>query len=453
MTWTTAEFVSRLQRETASPQVLFKTLGRVRRAVGSSLEISGCELGLGQRCTIELPGRAVTAEIVGFHDGITHVQPFGDVTGLQVGARVSPLATESRPRLDALLGRVVNGLGEPLDGSPIQTINNDVAGAVKPINPLRRQPISTQLDLGVRSINALLSVGIGQRIGLFSGSGVGKSVLLGMLARFVKADVVVVALIGERGREVREFIEENLGEGLSRSVVVVSPADDSPVLRIRAAFLATEIAESYRAEGKNVLLLMDSLTRIAQAQREVGLAAGEPPTTKGYTPSVFRLLPRLVERAGTSGPEEGAITAIYTVLTEEDDMNEPVADAARAILDGHFVLDRNLAEAGLYPAINIPSSISRLMTKLTDIDQQEAARTFRQLWSRYAQQEDLINVGAYVEGTDPVTDRAIRMRGNLETFLSQDIQTAVNMNDSRSELMALFQESNLPVSESTDGES
>ncbi|MCZ6642568.1 MAG: flagellum-specific ATP synthase FliI, partial [Gammaproteobacteria bacterium] len=316
MTWTTAEFVSRLQRETASPQLLFKTLGRVRRAVGSSLEISGCKLGLGQRCSIELPTGAITAEIVGFHDGITHVQPYGDVTGLQVGARVSPLDTEPRPRLDALLGRVVNGLGEPLDGSPIRTTNNKAAGAVKPINPLQRQPISEQLDLGVRSINALLSVGVGQRVGLFSGSGVGKSVLLGMLARFVKADIVVVALIGERGREVREFIEENLGEGLSRSVVVVSPADDSPVLRIRAAFLATEIAASYRTEGKNVLLLMDSLTRIAQAQREVGLAAGEPPTTKGYTPSVFRLLPRLVERAGTSGPDEGAITAIYTVLTE-----------------------------------------------------------------------------------------------------------------------------------------
>lgn len=451
MTWTTAKFVSRMQREALSPQPLFETLGRVRRAVGSSLEVSGCEQGLGQRCAIELPTRRITAEIVGFHDGITHVQPFADVTGLQVGARVWPIDTEPRPCLDALLGRVVNGLGEPLDGSPIRTMEDNVYGPPKPINPLQRQPITAQMDLGVRSINALLCVGIGQRIGLFAGSGVGKSVLLGMLARFVKADVVVVALIGERGREVREFIEENLGKGLSRSVVVASPADDSPVLRIRAAFLATEIAECYRAEGKNVLLLMDSLTRIAQAQREVGLAAGEPPTTKGYTPSVFRLMPTLVERAGTSGPDEGAITAIYTVLTEEDDMQEPVADAARSILDGHFVLDRNLAEAGLYPAINIPSSISRLMSKLTDTEHQEAARTFRQLWSRYAQQEDLINVGAYVEGSDPITDRAIRMRVKLEAFLCQDIHTPVSMSESRSQLMDLFLENKLPVVES-DGE-
>ena len=290
----------------------------------------------------------------------------------------------------------------------------------------------------MRSINGLLRVGVGQRIGLFAGSGVGKSVLLGMLARFASADVVVVGLIGERGREVKEFVEDNLGAGLSKSVVVASPADESPALRLRGAALATEIAEGFRAQGKRVLLLMDSLTRVAQAQREIGLAMGEPPTAKGYTPSVFTLLPRLIERSGQTEDGPGSITAFYTVLMEEDDLQDPIVDSARAILDGHFVLSRRLADRGHYPAIDVEASISRLMTKLTTPDEHRHAMRFRELWSRYIEQEDLINVGAYQAGSDPNTDQAIALNAAFRRFLQQTPEERVDLSGSLSALSALF---------------
>jgi flagellum-specific ATP synthase len=320
---------------------------------------------------------------------------------------------------------------------------------VRPINPLDRKPISESLDVGVRAINALMRVGVGQRLGLFAGSGVGKSVLLGMLARFTQADVVVVGLIGERGREVQEFIEDNLGAGLARSVVVAAPADESASVRLRGAMLATELAEAFRARGKRVLLLMDSLTRVAQAQREIGLAMGEPPAAKGYTPSVFGLLPQLVERAGQTRQEGGSITGFYTVLMEEDDLQDPVVDSARAILDGHFVLRRRLAERGHYPAIDVESSISRLMTKLSTDEEQGLALKFKRLWSRFAEQEDLINVGAYRAGSDPETDEAIKRQADQRGFLVQGPNERVSLADSVRALQGLF--SQHPVNHASQG--
>jgi flagellum-specific ATP synthase len=417
----------------------FQARGRVRRVVGETVAVSGCPLGLGARCRIHLGDRFVEGEVIGLAQDEALVQPLGELWGLRVGAPVSPVDAGAAPCLDQLLGRVVNGLLEPVDGRGPIALSRRAEQLPQRINPLARQPIGEQFDLGIRAINALLSVGVGQRIGLFAGSGVGKSVLLGMIGRYARADVVVVGLIGERGREVREFVEENLGVGLQNAVIVASPADDSPVLRIRAAFAATQIAERFRAEGKRVLLMMDSLTRVAQAQREVGLAAGEPPTTKGYTPSAFRVLPRLVERAGNLEAGEGSITAVYTVLTEEDDLQEPVADAARAILDGHIVLDRGLAEAGVYPAIEVGASISRVMSRVVTPEQEHAARLFKRLWSRYREQEDLISVGAYAAGSDPVTDQAIALQPRLREFVSQGVGEAVSAASSLQALKALMQ--------------
>jgi flagellum-specific ATP synthase len=410
--------IGRLASVTSGP-VDATVSGRVRRTHGQSLEVTHLRQGLGADCLIEVDGRAVRAEVVGFSDDATYVAPLADVRGIQPGARVRPATTEPLPAPTALLGRVIDGLGHPLDGNALPSAERSMA-LVDRINPLARRTIKTPLDVGVRSINGLLTVGIGQRIGLFAGSGVGKSVLLGMMSRFTRADAVVVALIGERGREVREFIDENLGpEGRARAVVVAAPADDAPVLRLRAARLATAIAGGLRAAGKNVLLVVDSLTRVAQAQREIGLAVGEPPTTKGYPPSVFSLLPRLVEQAGAVETETGSITAFYTVLAEGDDQQDPIADAARAILDGHIVLSRRLADAGHYPAIDIASSISRVMPKLIDSERMKLVQRFRELWVRYAEQEDLISIGAYAAGSDPLTDRAIQLRADMQAFLRQ----------------------------------
>ncbi len=340
--------------------------------------------------------------------------------------------------MEGLLGRVVDGLGRPLDGRPLEQTSIGNADRPGRFNPLERVPINAPLDVGVRAINALLTVGVGQRLGLFAGSGVGKSMLLGMMSRYTGADVVVVGLIGERGREVREFIDESLGSaGLKRAVVVASPADDAPVLRLRAARLATEIAHRYRAMGRNVLLVMDSLTRVAQAQREIGLAVGEPPTTKGYPPSVFGLLPRLVEQAGNVGGA-GSVTAFYTVLAEGDDQQDPIVDAARAILDGHIVLSRRLADAAHFPAIDIEASISRVMPKLVDADHMRLASTFKELASRYAHQRDLISVGAYAAGSDPLTDRAIKLRNDMNQFLVQPISERADLNESRARLGKLL---------------
>jgi len=343
-----------------------------------------------------------------------------------------------------LLGRVVDGAGNPLDDlGKIDSLQSAPLNA-RPMNPLMRAPIEEVLDVGVRAINSMLTVGRGQRMGLFAGSGVGKSVLLGMMARYTTADVIVVGLIGERGREVKEFIEQILGpEGLARSVVVAAPADAPALMRLQGANYATTIAENFRNQGKNVLLIMDSLTRFAMAQREIALAIGEPPATKGYPPSVFAKLPALVERVGNGKPGEGSITAFYTVLTEGDDQQDPIADAARAILDGHIVLSRSLAESGHYPAIDIEQSISRAMHNITSPEHQKFARKLKQLNSRYMRSVDLINVGAYEAGSDAVLDEAIAKHESIDAFLQQDIAEQARVGESIQYLAHVLDETKL----------
>jgi flagellum-specific ATP synthase len=422
--------------------------GKVQRASGLLLEASGLDLAVGDECVLELAGGDLPAEIVGFSGSTSYLMPLAPLHGVAPGTRVTAQLKNTLPEAQALLGRVVDALGQPLDQGP--RLASSVARPSRrdtAINPLNRKPISEVLDVGVRSINGLLSVGVGQRLGIFAGSGVGKSVLLGMLARFTAADAVVVGLIGERGREVQEFIEDNLGTGLRKSIVVAAPADASPALRLRGADLAMRLAESLRAQGKKVLLLMDSLTRVAQAQREIGLSMGEPPTVKGYTPSAFAALPALVERAGQTVNEGGSITAFFTVLMEEDDLQDPIVDAARAVLDGHIVLSRKLADRGHYPAIDVEASISRLMLKLADSKQREAAMRFRALWSRYAEQEDLISVGAYQPGSDPETDAAIAAKPDLSRYLKQQPEDRVSLAESRE----MLQQLNRPAAAVTTG--
>jgi flagellum-specific ATP synthase len=405
-------------------QVRPEVWGRLTRVVGLTLEAVGCPMMMGDRCLIDVRGgRSVEAEVVGFSEQRLFLMPLTAVQGLQAGALIRPMADTGKISVgNQLLGRVLDGTGQPLDGRGPLLADTQTTMQGTPINPLHRAPIRTRLDVGIRAINSLLTVGQGQRIGLFAGSGVGKSVLLGMMTRFTSADITVVGLIGERGREVKEFIEDILGsEGLARSVVVASPADDSPLMRLRAALLTTRIAEYFRDQGKNVLLLMDSLTRYAQAQREIALAIGEPPATKGYPPSVFAKLPQLVERAGNGLPGKGSVTAFYTVLTEGDDQQDPIADAARAILDGHFVLSRRLAEEGHYPAIDIEASISRVMPQIVDKDHLQRSQRFKQLYSRYQQTRDLISVGAYVPGSDKETDLAIERQPHFKRFLQQGL--------------------------------
>lgn len=415
--------------------------GRLVRVVGMTIEAVGLQASLGQQCEIHLDnGKRLEAEVVGFADHKVYLMPIQNIDGLKQGARVVPLNESMGLKAGrGLLGRVVNGLGEPLDDQPPWSVEEYVPFSAPLINPLKRHPIEQPLDVGVRAINALLTIGRGQRIGLFAGSGVGKSVLLGMMTRFTEADIVVVGLIGERGREVKEFIDHSLGaEGLARAVVVASPADDPPLMRLRASQLATRIAEYFRDQGKNVLLLMDSLTRYAQAQREIGLATGEPPTTKGYPPSVFAKLPQLVERAGNGDTGSGSITAIYTVLTEGDDLQDPIADATRAILDGHVVLSRSLAEEGQYPAVDIEASISRVMPAVVAPEQLQQAQKFKQLLARYRQSRDLISIGAYAPGSDAVTDQAIALQGGMREFLCQSMADAANYSDSVSALERLL---------------
>src|SRR5665213_1850243 len=372
--------------------------GRLTRMVGLTLEAEGCQAAIGDRCEIVSSGdNHLEAEVVGFAGERLYLMPTGDLHGLRPDARVVPRAHAGTVRVGpGLLGRVVDGACRPLDGhGPIET-ETSIRLAGRPINPLLRRPITQALDVGVRAINGLLTVGRGQRIGLFAGSGVGKSVLLGMMARYTAADVIVVGLIGERGREVKEFIEDILGEeGLRRSVVVAAPADSPALVRLQGANYATVIAEHFRDRGKNVLLLMDSLTRYAMAQREIALAIGEPPATRGYPPSCFAKLPQLVERSGNGVAGGGSITAFYTVLSEGDDPQDPIADAARGILDGHIVLSRDLAEAGHYPAIDVERSVSRVMTNVATPEHLASARRFRQLHARYQKARDLIQLGAY----------------------------------------------------------
>ncbi|MES9814853.1 MAG: flagellar protein export ATPase FliI [Candidatus Thiodiazotropha sp.] len=415
--------------------------GRLTRMVGLTLEAIGCRAAIGGQCdVVSSNGTHIEAEVVGFGEESLYLMPTGDIQGLEQGARVIPTGRVCEAVVgEQLLGRVIDGAGKPLDG--LGPIHNDERRPLTgtSFNPLARTPIREPLDVGVRAINALLSVGRGQRLGLFAGSGVGKSVLLGMMTRYTNADVTVVALIGERGREVKEFVENILGkEGLKRAVVVAVPADNPPLRRMHGAMLATSIAESFREQGKHVLLLMDSLTRFAQAQREIALAIHEPPATKGYPPSVFAKMPQLVERAGNGDKGGGSITAFYTVLTEGDDQNDPIADAARAILDGHIVLSRRLADAGHYPAIDIEASISRAMNDVTSYSHQDAARSFKHLYSIYQQNRDLISVGAYEAGSDEQIDIAISAMPALSQFLRQDMNTRVTLEQSMQDLESLF---------------
>ena len=437
------DLASRLNRlnQHIPEQVTPVVEGRLTRIVGLTLEAVGCNVALGDHCLIDMSqGGAMEAEVVGFADQRVFLMPLGSVEGVKPGARVRPVQrSKGVPVGYGLLGRVLNGIGEPLDGKgPLQAdATTSLEGQY--INPLRRHPISESLDVGVRSINALLTVGRGQRLGLFAGSGVGKSVLLGMMTRFTEADIVVVGLVGERGREVKEFIDHCLGpEGLARAVVVASPADDSPLMRLRSAMLTTSIAEYFRDQGKNVLLLMDSLTRYAQAQRELALAVGEPPATKGYPPSVFAKLPKLVERAGNADAGQGSITAFYTVLTEGDDQQDPIADSARAILDGHIVLSRRLAESGHYPAIDVEASVSRVMPQVVSPEQMQLAQRFRQVYANYQQSSDLISVGAYTAGSNPETDFAIQRMPIMKQFLQQGLNEAVDFQQSGDDLATIL---------------
>ncbi len=437
-----SEWLARLKRRQEKVRrPALEVEGVLRRMVGLTLEAEGCTAPVGARCRIEtVDGQGLEAEVVGFSGERLYLMPSGEMHGLTPNARVRPLTGASAVRIGPnVLGRVLDGAGRPLDGlGPLETeVALPLVG--RPINPLARAPIRTPLDVGVRAINGLLTVGRGQRMGLFAGTGVGKSVLLGMMTRYTNADVVVVGLIGERGREVKEFIEDILGEeGRQRAVVVAAPADESPLMRLHGAMLATAIAEYFRDQGKQVLLLMDSLSRFAQAQREIGLAIGEPPTTKGYPPSVFAKLPKLVERAGNGPQGGGSITAFYTVLAEGDDQNDPIADAARGILDGHIVLSRALADQGHYPAIDIEQSVSRAMINITEPSHRKLVQRFKQLYSLFRQNQDLISVGAYQKGSDPAIDEAIAMQPLLRNFLRQDVAEKKSFEESLNDLVELL---------------
>jgi flagellum-specific ATP synthase len=412
--------------------------GRVTDVVGLVVEASGPAVALGSLCEIATgQGAPIAAEVVGFREGRVLLMPLGDLAGVGPGSRVE-LARE-QPAVhvgEAMLGRVLDGLGAPLDGRP-----PIVAPSTYPLygrrwNPLEREPITDALDLGVRAVNGLCTCGRGQRLGIFAGSGVGKSALLGMMARYTRADVNVIALVGERGREVREFLERDLGaDGLAHSIVVAATSDQPALVRIRGAFLATTIAEYFRDQGRDVLLMMDSLTRVAMAQREVGLSVGEPPSARGYTPSMFALLPRLLERAGRA--KRGSITGLYTVLVEGDDLNEPVADTARSILDGHLVLSRRLAGEGHYPAIDVLASLSRVMPEIVPREQMEATSRVRAWLATYRDAEDLIQIGAYVRGQSLVLDEAIARRPAIVQYLRQPLEERVTVDGAAEALTAL----------------
>ncbi|WP_413112625.1 flagellar protein export ATPase FliI [Thaumasiovibrio sp. DFM-14] len=445
--WTKGSAVidKRLQQAMASIDAIpvAKVTGRLVKVTGLMLEAVGCRLLTGQRCLVETGhGARIEAQTVGFNRDVAYLMPVRPASGLFSGAKVWPLDGDTQLKIgDEWLGRVINGLGEPLDALGPLRGQDEITLQSENINPLTRRPIDSPLDVGIRAINSLLTLGKGQRVGLFAGSGVGKSVLLGMMTRQTRADVVVVGLIGERGREVREFIEHSLGkEGLARAVVVAAPADESPLMRLRASQLCHRIAEYYRDQGKDVLLLMDSLTRFAMAQREIALALGEPPATKGYPPSVFSMLPQLVERAGNSASLEGSLSAIYTVLAEGDDQQDPIADSARAILDGHVVLSRQLAESGHYPAIDIAQSISRTMPQVVAEQQLQASMVFKQIYSRYQDVRELIPLGGYQPGNDPIMDNAVQAYPHLMQFLQQGMQEKADFEMTEQKLTQLIQQ-------------
>jgi flagellum-specific ATP synthase len=462
-------YLQDLQSFAAEPQPL-ETQGILVRVAGLVLEAAGIRLPVGSVCEIQSEGARgvgpgssrspLLAEVVGFSGDRAYLMPTGEIHGLASGARVVPRVMPVVPLVlgepqhpwrrsldrtlhlpvgDGLLGRVIDPHGMPMDRrGPLANTHNEPLTR-RPINAMDRDPVRSPLDTGVRAINAMLTVGRGQRLGLFAGTGVGKSVLLGMMARYTAADVVVVGLIGERGREVKEFIEDILGvEGLARSVVVAAPADSPPLTRMQGAHYATAIAEHFRDRGMNVLLLMDSLTRYAMAQREIALAIGEPPATRGYPPSCFAKLPQLVERSGNGVAGGGSITAFYTVLTEGDDPQDPIADSARGILDGHIVLSRELAEAGHFPAIDVERSISRVMTSVASTEHVQAARRFRQLHSRHSKARDLIQIGAYAPGHDPDLDQAVQLHAPMTEFLQQSMHDRALLATSIEQLSAVL---------------
>jgi flagellum-specific ATP synthase len=417
----------------------FKKFGKVKRVVGLMIESQGPKSSIGDMCFIHLSEsrKIIRAEVVGFKEETVILMPYSNINEISPGSLVEatskPLTIKVGP---SLIGKVVDSLGNPLDGDPLPKGLTSAFTEQDPPNPLTRPPINEKIEVGVRAIDSMLTVGNGQRVGIFAGSGVGKSTLLGMIARNTTADLNVIALIGERGREVREFIERDLGEeGLKRSIVVAATSDQPALMRIKGAFTATAIAEYFRDKGMNVMLMMDSVTRVAMAQREIGLAVGEPPATKGYTPSVFAILPKLLERTGTN--QNGSITAFYTVLVDGDDMNEPIADTTRGILDGHIVLDRNIANKGQFPAINILKSVSRLMNHLASPEHLKAAEKVRDLMSTYSNSEDLINIGAYKKGTSQEIDQAIAYQPKIISFLKQGTGEKVTMDESVADIINL----------------
>jgi len=415
--------------------------GKISEIVGLVVEGHGPAASIGEICGIFPSGeqRPISAEVVGFKKGKVLLMPLESIQGLGPGCRIMSMGRKASIRVGVkLLGRVIDGLGNPIDNQGSIDCENDYPIYADPINPLNRGRITEPMDVGIKAVNGVLSCGKGQRMGIFSGSGVGKSVLMGMIARNTKADVNVIGLIGERGREVREFLEKNLGrEGLRRSVVVVAASDMHPLIRMRAAYVATSIAEYFRDGGKDVLLMLDSLTRFAMAQREIGLSVGEPPATKGYTPSVFSLLPKLLERSGNL-EGSGSITGLYTILVEGDDFNEPIADAARSILDGHITLSRDLANKNHYPAISLLESVSRVMIDIVDEEQKTTAKRILNILATYKKAEDLINIGAYVKGSNPEIDYAIEMIDKINAFLRQDIDEQVDFTETRALMKALF---------------
>ncbi|WP_217626289.1 flagellar protein export ATPase FliI [Bacillus paralicheniformis] len=418
----------------------YKRYGKVKQAVGLMIESKGPECSIGDVCKIYTKGdgpKAIKAEVVGFKDQNILLMPYLEAANIAPGSIVEATGESLRVKVGSgLIGQVVDAFGNPLDGSTLPKGLAQVSTEQAPPNPMKRPPIREKMAVGVRSIDSLLTVGKGQRVGIFAGSGVGKSTLMGMIARETAADLNVIALVGERGREVREFIEKDLGEeGLKRTIVVVATSDQPALMRLKAAYTATAIAEYFRDKGQNVMFMMDSVTRVAMAQREIGLATGEPPTTKGYTPSVFAILPKLLERTGTT--ENGSITAFYTVLVDGDDMNEPIADTVRGILDGHIVLDRSLANKGQFPAVNILKSISRVMSNIAGKDHIRAANRFREMLSTYQNSEDLINIGAYKKGSSREIDEAIQFHPKLISFLKQEVDEGASLEESISLLKSL----------------
>ena len=414
--------------------------GKVTQVVGLVIEGYCPDTSVGAICEIKpLEGDPIPAEVVGFRNNKTLLMPLGELRGVGLDSLISVRRDKASMGVGPLmLGRVIDGLGNPIDGKGPLRVEEEYPIYAAPVNPMSRPPIRKPLDLGIRSINGLLTCGQGQRVGIMAGSGVGKSTLLGMIARYTEADVNVIALIGERGRELREFIEKDLQEqGLHKSVVVVATSDQPPLVRMRGAYIATTIAEYFQKQGKKVLLMMDSATRFAMAMREVGLAIGEPPTTKGYTPSVFAALPKLLERSGNFS--DGSITGLYTVLVEGDDFNEPISDAMRSILDGHIVLSRELAARNIYPPVDVLASASRVMTDVTSPDHQRFVGKFKESLAIYRQSEDLINIGAYKEGSNPGIDYAVEKNDRMQAYLKQSVDETVSLNNSVHSLREIFE--------------